>query len=251
MGQNGIRMDGVGIEEVKEKALEVLGHIQGIKINIDKGERWVSTVMGGGLLLYGIKRRSWGGLILGLLGGGLLLRGVLGRSLFFRMIGINTATGEGLPWADSENGIIRVDKALVIDRTAEELFNYLRDVANFTSIFHHLKSVRSLDRKRSVWTARMPAGLDLVWETEVWDERQNKKIAWRTTPTASLNSDGAFIFDSLGKGERTQVGIHLEYEVPTGKIGKAFAKLFGKHPDRLIDEELHRFKTFIEAELSR
>jgi uncharacterized membrane protein len=32
-----------------------------------------------------------------------------------------------------------------------------------------------------------------------------------------------------------------------GKTGRVFAKLFGKHPDRLLDEELHRFKSRLES----
>lgn len=246
-------MDSNGLAEalktdVKAKAQEALDKFSDMKINIAQTERWASAAIGGGLLAYGLRKRSWKGLLFGLVGGGLLLRGVLGKSMFYKVLSINTATGEGLPGQDDGNAIIRVDKAIVIERSAEDLYAFLREVENLPRVLRHLKAVRSVDSKRSRWAARMPAGADLEWDAEIHEERKHRKIAWRTGAESALKSEGALILDPIGDGKKTQVGIHLEYHLPTGKVGKEFGKLFGKHPDRLIDEELHRFKTNMEGE---
>jgi uncharacterized membrane protein len=166
--------------------------------------------------------------------------------VFYRLIGINTATGKGLPGQGDSHGLIRVDKSVVIDRPAADLFRFLRDVENLPRVFGHLRAVRSLDSVRSSWSAKMPAGLDLEWEAEMCEERENRKLSWRASDAGGLRSEGALILDPLGTG-KTQLGVHLEYELPLGKTGRVFARLFGKHPDRLIDEELHRFKSLMET----
>lgn len=246
MEERGMTLDGVNVSGLLDPARQMLSRYGKMKINVAEAERWGSVALGGGLLLYGLKRRSWTGLLFGLVGGGLVLRGVLGKSVFYRLIGINTATGKGLPGETDSNGLIRVDKSLVIDRSAEDLFRFLRDVENLPRVFGHLRSVRSLDSRRSAWSAKMPSGLDLEWESEVWEERENRKMAWRASAEGGLRCEGAVILDPLGPG-KTQVGVHLEYDLPAGKAGRVFAQLFGKHPDRLIDEELHRFKSLMET----
>lgn len=49
------------------------------KRNVDQYERWVSILGGGVLILYGLTRRSWGGLALAALGGMLVQRGMSGH----------------------------------------------------------------------------------------------------------------------------------------------------------------------------
>jgi uncharacterized membrane protein len=181
-----------------------------------------------------------------LAGGALLFRGALGRSLFYKTLGINTATGEGLPGQDKAAHLIRIDKAIVISRPAEEIYRHIRELENLPGLFGHLKSVEPLSGPRSRWTARMPAGADLAWETELTEDRPSRKLAWRSSVDTALRTEGAIVLDSL-PGGRTQVGVHLEYALPAGKTGRVFAKLFGKHPDRLLDEELHRFKSRLET----
>lgn len=60
-------------------------------INVGKMERWLSAVGGGGLIAYGLKRRTWPGLALALVGGVLVHRGVTGHCYAYQAIGANTA----------------------------------------------------------------------------------------------------------------------------------------------------------------
>lgn len=60
-------------------------------LNVGEMERWASVLGGGMLALYGMTRRSWGGLALAALGGMLLQRGVRGYCPCYALLGIDTA----------------------------------------------------------------------------------------------------------------------------------------------------------------
>ena len=241
------RLDSVGIEAQEVKPLFAWDDFRNMKINVSEAERWASAAFGGGLIAYGMRKRRWTGALFVLAGGTLLLRGALGRSLFYRVLGINSATGEGLPGQDKAANLIRVDKSIVLALPAEKIYRHLRELESLAALFGHLRSVETLPGSRMRWTARMPAGADLAWESELSEDRPNRKLAWRSAGDSPLRSEGAIVLDPLA-GDRTQVGVHLEYTLPAGKTGRVFAKLFGKHPDRLLDEELHRFKSRLESE---
>jgi uncharacterized membrane protein len=240
------RLDSVETEAFESKPLFAWDGFRSMKINVSEAERWASAALGGGLVAYGLRKRRWSGVFFVLAGGVLLMRGALGRSLFYKTMGVNTATGQGLPGQHKTANLIRVDKSIVISRSAEEIYRHLRELENLTGLFGHLKSVEALSGTRSRWTARMPAGADLSWDTELTEDRPNRKLAWHSSEETALKSEGAIVLDTLAAG-RTQVGVHLEYALPAGKTGRIFAKLFGNHPDRLLDEELHRFKSRLET----
>lgn len=219
--------------------------IRDMKINVSEAERWASAALGGGLVVYGLRKGGFKGALFAIAGGSLLARGWMGKSFFYRALGINSATGEGLPGQDKAAHLIRVDKSISISRPAEDIFRHLRELENLPSLFRHLKTVSPMDGVRSRWTARMPAGSDLSWDSEITEERSNRMLAWRSAEEAGIRSEGSIVLDPLAGG-RTQMGVHLEYSLPPGRIGRVFAKLFGRHPDRLIDEEMHRFKSKME-----
>jgi uncharacterized membrane protein len=65
------------------------------KVNVGDIER-VATLLGGSALaLYGLSRRSPGGLALALFGGALLYRGRSGHCGVYQALGINTADTSG------------------------------------------------------------------------------------------------------------------------------------------------------------
>jgi uncharacterized membrane protein len=111
----------------------------------------------------------------------------------------------------------------------------------------HLKSVRSIDDRRSHWVAKAPAGIEIEWDAEITEDRENRKIAWRSLETSEIKNNGVVIFEPISDGRATDIRVYLEYELPAGKAGKAFAKLFGKDPDKMVDEDLRRFKALMET----
>lgn len=219
----------------------------GLKNNVSRPERWVSALAGAGLLYYGIRRRNWVGTLLAAAGIKLVLRGVFGTSLIYRFLGINTAEAYAASRSAAASGGFRAEKSIAIDRSPEDVYRFWRDFENLPRVMKHLKSVRSIDDKRSHWVVKAPAGADLEWDAEIVEDRENRRIAWRSLEGAEIRNDGVVLFEPLTGDRTTELRVRLNYVMPAGRAGKAFAKLFGKDPDRMLDEDLRDFKSMMET----
>jgi uncharacterized membrane protein len=246
MEVNPISADFAGADAATENG--GLDEGRSFQINVSVPERWISAAIGGALIAYGIRKRSWTGGLLALAGGNLLLRGALGRSLIYRAFGMDTSKAFGqIAKAAGTGERFTVEKSITLSVPASEAFRFWRNFENLPRVMRHLKSVRSIDERRSHWVAAAPAGLDIEWDAEITDERQDRKIAWRSLEGAEIENKGVVLFEPVQDGNATELRVYLEYAPPAGKAGKAFAKLFGKDPAKMVEEDLRRFKTLIEA----
>ena len=112
---------------------------------------------------------------------------------------------------------------------------------------NHLEAVRVTGENRSHWVAKAPAGTTVEWDAEVYNEKPNELIAWRTLEGADVDSAGSVRFEQSEGGRGTVVRVTLKYDPPGGSIGAAIATLFGENPEQQIDEDLRRFKQLIET----
>src|SRR5438874_10148087 len=100
-------------------------------LNVGEYERWASVFGGGMLALYGLTRRSWGGLALAALGGMFVQRGVSGHCLCYAALGINTADRPHGPMASVAAGHgVKVEKTITIQRSPEELYRFWHNFEN-------------------------------------------------------------------------------------------------------------------------
>lgn len=246
MEENSISADIAGVDAATENPDS--GGNRSFRINVSVPERWISAAIGGALIAYGIRKRSWVGGLLALAGGNLLFRGASGRSFLYRAFGVDTSKAFGkLAKAADTGERFTVEKSITLAATAADAYRFWRNFENLPRVMRHLKSVRSIDDRRSHWVATAPAGLDIEWDAEITDERRDRKIAWRSLEGAEIENKGVVLFEPVQDGDATELRVYLEYAPPAGKAGKAFAKLFGKDPARMIEEDLRRFKTLIEA----
>lgn len=74
--------------------------IAGPDQNVNDVERWFSVVAGAALAVYGLSRRSAGGIAVAGIGGALLLRGATGNCPAYRLLGISTHEETATPSAD-------------------------------------------------------------------------------------------------------------------------------------------------------
>jgi uncharacterized membrane protein len=221
-------------------------------VNVGQTERWASTIGGGALALYGITRGSLGGIALALVGAALVQRGMSGHCNVYDAIGYNTAEG-GAGLRNSENVSVpaergtKVEKSVTINRPAEELFRFWRNFENLPRFMNHLESVRVTEGGRSHWVAKAPAGTSVEWDAEIYNEKENELIAWRTLENADVDSAGSVRFEPAAGGRGTVVRVVLKYDPPGGKLGSLVARLFGENPEQQIDEDLRRFKQLMET----
>lgn len=208
-------------------------------INVGDMERLVSAVGGGLLTMYGL-RHPPAGLVLVLLGGELLYRGISGYCPLYAALGINTANGvAGQP--------ISYKRAVTINRSPAEAYRFWRDFENLPRFMKHLEAVKVIDRQRSHWVAKGPAGTRVEWDAEIFLEKENELIAWRSLANTQVPNAGTVRFTPAPGGRGCEVKVIMEYVPPGGKLGALVAKLFGEEPGRQVADDLYRFKQIMEA----
>jgi uncharacterized membrane protein len=208
---------------------------------VSDAERLVSGIGGSALAVYGFKRRDWPGLALALIGGGLLYHSLNGQRALAHALGISPVL--------STHGeqYVEVVKSVTINRPVEEVYRFWRNFENLPRFMRHLTSVEVLNEKRSRWTANAPGGMTITWEADIVNEKNNTLIAWQSVEGSDINHRGIVRFASAPQGRGTEVVVELEYEPIAGLLGTAVAKLFGEEPNQQVEDDIRRFKQFMEA----
>ncbi len=207
-------------------------------VNISSTERWISSVGGGALASYGLMRRSLAGAALALAGGYLVYRGVSGYDATYQALGVKVTNA-----GDSS---IHVQKAIIVNKSREELYRFWRDFENLPHFMRHLESVTTSDDRRSHWVVKAPLG-SVEWDAEITEERPNELIVWRSVAYADIQHTGSVRFRDAPGGRGSEVHVTLEYKPRAGGTGAIVAKLFGEEPAQQVGEDLRRFKQVMEA----
>jgi uncharacterized membrane protein len=136
-------------------------------------------------------------------------------------------------------------RSLQINAPLKEVFAFWRDFENFPRIMRHVKSVhRNLDGSWH-WQVAGPLGKTVHWDSEVTQYLPYKGIAWETDFDSEVEHSGLVLFQEEAGGTRLQ--IEMTYRPPAGVLGQAVAALFGKDPQREMDEDLARLKEHLES----
>ena len=141
---------------------------------------------------------------------------------------------------------IFVEHSVVIDRPAQQVYDYWRKLENLPQIMSHLESVTVLDERRSRWVAKAPLGTHVEWEAEIVNDKPGERIGWHSLPGATVDNAGSVQFESLPDG-KCRVHVALSYRPPAGPLGAAVAKLFGEEPSQQIASDLQKFKSAFEG----
>ncbi|MBC7910584.1 MAG: SRPBCC family protein [Pyrinomonadaceae bacterium] len=221
-------------------------------VNISEWERWGSAIGGGALAVFGVSRllthKSLTGAVLALVGGSLIYRGTTGHCTMYQALGFNTSEAGDNPNVSVRAGKgFKVEKSVAINKSPEELYRFWRNFENLPRFMNHLEAVQETGGNRSHWVAKAPAGSTVQWDAEIYNEKENELIAWRSLEGADVDNAGSVRFEADPAGRGTIVRVTLKYDPPGGALGKIVAKLFGEAPDQQIDEDLRRFKQLMEA----
>lgn len=177
--------------------------------------------------------------------GGLFLRGVSGYCPMSAALGRNSRHVDTRDALSGSRGV-HVKEAITVARPVEEVYRFWRNLSNLPRFMRHLEEVAELDRTRSRWTARGPAGTSLTWDAHIINEVTNELIGWRSVGSADVVSAGSVHFNPSPRGG-TEIVVHLQYDPPAGKLGAWVASLFGEEPSQQIREDLHRLKVYLET----
>jgi uncharacterized membrane protein len=214
--------------------------------NVSDAERKGSVLAGSALVLIGLARGRLGGLTAALAGGALLYRGFTGHCYGYEALGINTAEhgpATAVPALEGE----KVEKSINVQRTPEDLYRFWRNFENLPRVMPHLRSVQPIDATRSHWEADGILGRSVHWDAEVFNERENELIAWRSLPGGDVDTAGSVHFKALPHDRGTTVTVSIKYNPPAGKIGAGVASVFGEGLEQKLSEDLRHFKSIMEA----
>ncbi len=214
--------------------------------NVGNSDRLISAIGGGILLIWGLTRKSWLAKFAAITGGTMLLKSATGKSMMYKSFGINTKEMDSVI-DDVTSKAVDVEKTVYVERQPDEVYRYWRNLENLPRFMSHLEEVKTLDGRKSHWMAKAPLGMKVEWDAEIVDERENEFISWKSLDGADIRNQGEVRFELSPDGNSTQVRVRLRYEPPAGKLGAAFAKLFGEEPNQQIEEDLNRFKQKIQS----
>jgi uncharacterized membrane protein len=147
----------------------------------------------------------------------------------------------------TEDGAVRVIRSIVINRPAENVYRFWRDVENLPRFMYHLKSVRSSGNGRSHWVAAAPGGGTVEWDSEITADHPGELIAWRSLEGSDVENAGTVRFEPRPGGRGTIVRVELEYRPPGGIAGAAVASVFNESAQQQLHDDLRRLKQVLET----
>jgi uncharacterized membrane protein len=216
--------------------------------NVGDKERTLSALVGGALLVAGLFRRSWAGVLFALTGAALLQRGMTGHCMLYQAL--DTNTNELGRRKVRTGSAIKVERSIRIERPADELYRFWRNFENLPRVLSHIESVEVINDRLSHWVTKTTplGGPRMEWDAEVINEIDNELIGWRSLRGADVEHAGSVRFERTPDGRATDLTVTMQYEPPGGRLGTWVAKALGEDPERKIDDDLQRFKESMESE---
>lgn len=212
---------------------------------------WASLVGGGALATYGVvkllEKPSVINIAATLVGGGLVYRGLTGL-VYNDEMSSSYLGGLRNPAAATQHlEGIKIEQSIVVNRPPHEIYQVWRNFENLPRIMEHLESVEELNDVESHWTVQAPGGMTVEWDAEVYMEKVDELISWRSAENADVPNAGSVRFEPVREGEACKITVMLKYDPPMGPLGAALATLLGENPGRQISSDLKRFKQAMEG----
>jgi uncharacterized membrane protein len=134
-----------------------------------------------------------------------------------------------------------------VNTSAQAAYDFWRGLERLPQFMDHLQSVEWVADRRSRWTARSPLPGTVSWEAELVDDVPGERISWRSVGGATVPNEGSVEFTPVPGDRGTEVRVRLRYSPPAGRVGAAFARLFGEEPHQSVEDDLRRFKQVLET----
>ena len=134
---------------------------------------------------------------------------------------------------------LRLSRAVLIDRPQEELYGFLREPANVARFSNRVRSVESLDGRRSRWQLEAPGGGVATWEAELVEERSPERLVWRPA-----GGEGEARLSVTLRRAASGRGVEVRAEA---ELGSALSRGVGEAPARQLGEDLRRLKQLTET----
>lgn len=142
-----------------------------------------------------------------------------------------------------------IEKRIEIRAPVERVFDLFSDFESFPRWMKNIKEVRYTGRRYTKWAAEAPLGTEVEWEAETTVFEPDHRIAWRSV-RGDVDTEGEVVFEETRRGT-TLMRVVLGYALPAGRLGEMVARLFGKDPERQLEDDLVRFAAVAEGRRKR
>jgi uncharacterized membrane protein len=140
-----------------------------------------------------------------------------------------------------------VERSTVINKPAQECYQYWRQLGNAPHFMRMVESVTELDSKRSRWVARVPGAGRIEWESRITEDRPGERIAWHSAPNSPLLHAGIISFERAPGDRGTVVRVTFHFRPPQLRMSARVMQALGAAPAFEIREDLRRFKQILET----
>lgn len=213
--------------------------------NLGSGERLTTGLLGTGLAIAGLSRRTVPGMVAAALGGFLAYRAARGHCSGYQALGVTPA--DATRGSNPLNRFIEHRHRITIHRPVEQVYQAWRSLTELPPQIPQIENVEVLDRIRSRWTAKGPGGTLLHWIARITDDERNRTIAWHTEPGADVPHHGRVEFEPTPDGGGTILHLRYRYRPPLGIIGAALARLTGSEPVQFVENGLRNLRYRLEG----
>jgi uncharacterized membrane protein len=193
--------------------------------------------------------------VMGVVGGLLVLRGLRARGVARRIltsagVGLVTRAVSNIPTSRLVSLVgdrqgMRVETTLTVRAPLDQVWDLWSNFENFPRFMAHLREVRKVDEGHSHWVAVGPGGIPVEWYAVITDWVPKQFIAWSSVEGSTIDTTGQVRFRPLSEAE-TQIDVQLAYSPPAGAAGHGIAALFGTDPKSAMSDDLVRFKSLLE-----
>ena len=136
-------------------------------------------------------------------------------------------------------------KSIIVGAGVADVFEAWSNFENFPHFMKNIQSVTKRGDGSTHWVAEGPLGKSVEWDADTTMFEPNTRIAWRSRDDSPITTSGQVTFVELGTGQ-TQVNVTMQWSVPASKGGDKLADLVA-HPEKRLEEDLYRFKTYVEG----
>lgn len=224
------------------------------KTNLGRAERAASAVLGGVLLVRGLRRRSLGGAVSAIAGGALLSRGLRGRSRVYRALETNVPTGDRSESRAKAREPV-AERSITVGKPAEDLEEFWRDPELLERIVGDFAEVSAAGgnededegEDRHHWRVSGPLDRPMEWESKLVEERPGELLRWESLEGATIPYEATIRFQPAPADRGTEVTLRVEYDPPGGTVGNAVLDRLDVVPETLVGKLLYRFKSLAET----
>jgi len=142
---------------------------------------------------------------------------------------------------------IHVARAVTINRSAEDLYNFWHEPGNLPKVIGYIDTIEIVGENRAHWKLKLPGGAPLEFDVEMLTDVPNEVMSWRSLEGAPVQNAGSVRFKPAPAGKGTEVHLTIEFVPPGGILGEAILKLFGVAPNQYVGQMLRDFKAMMET----